>query len=63
MRRRVTQVTKITKTVDNRLKALEEKLQKIEDYIISLEKLLPMPSSSKGTTNTSTITYTIKKKS
>ena len=63
MRRRVTQVTKITKTVDNRLKALEKKLQKIEDYIISLEKLLPMPSSSKGTTKTSTITYTIKKKS
>ena len=63
MRRRVTQVTTITKTVDNRLKALEKKLQKIEDYIISLEKLLPMQSSSKGTTNTSTITYTIKKKS
>jgi len=49
--------------VDNRLKALEKKLQKIEDYIISLEKLLPMQSSSKGTTKTSTITYTIKKKS
>ena len=63
MRRRVTQVTKITKTVDNRLKALEKKLQKIEDYIISLEKLLPLQLSSKGTTKTSTITYTIKKKS
>jgi hypothetical protein len=63
MRRRVTQVTTITKTVDNRLKALEKKLQKIEDYIISLEKLLPMQPSSKGTTKTSTITYTIKKKS
>ena len=63
MRRRVTQVTTITKTVDNRLKALEKKLQKIEDYIISLEKLLPMQSSSKDTTKTSTITYTIKKKS
>lgn len=63
MRRRVTQVTKITKTVDNRLKALEKKLQKIEDYIISLEKLLPLQPSSKGTTKTSTITYIIKKKS
>ena len=63
MRRRVTQVTKITKKVDNRLKALEEKLQKIEDYIISIEKLLPLQHSSKGTTKTSTITYTIKKKS
>jgi len=63
MRRRVTQVTKITKTVDNRLKALEKKLQKIEDYIISLEKLLPLQSSSKGTTKTSTFMYTIKKKS
>ncbi|SVA08646.1 uncharacterized protein METZ01_LOCUS61500, partial [marine metagenome] len=49
--------------VDNRLKALEKKLQKIEDYIISLEKLLPLQPSSKGTTKTSTITYTIKKKS
>jgi hypothetical protein len=49
--------------VDNRLKALEKKLQKIEDYIISLEKLLPLQLSSKGTTKTSTITYTIKKKS
>jgi hypothetical protein len=63
MKRRVTQVTKITKTVDNRLKALEKKLQKIEDYIISLEKLLPLQPSSKGTTKTSTIMYTIKKKS
>ena len=63
MRRRVTQVTKITKTVDNRLKALEKKLQQIEDYIISLEKLLPLQPSSKDTTKTSTITYTIKKKS
>ena len=62
MRRRVTQVTTITKTVDNRLKDLEKKLQKIEDYIISLEKLLPLQSSSKDTTKTSTITYTIKKK-
>lgn len=63
MKRRVTQVTKITKTVDNRLKALEKKLQKIEDYIISLEKLLPLQSSSKGATKASTFTYTIKKKS
>ena len=61
MKRRVTQVTKISKTVDNRLKVLEEKLKIIEGYIDSLEKLFSEKSPEKSTSGKSTFTYTINK--
>ena len=48
MKRRVTQVTKISKTVDNRLKVLEEKLKIIEEYINVLEKTIAEKSPVKS---------------
>ena len=62
MRRRVTQVTKITKTVDSRLQQLEEKVQKIEDLINSLEEHLPPQTPEESAPESSTFTYTISKK-
>jgi len=61
MKRRVTQVTKISKTVDNQLKSLERKLKNIEGYIDSLEKIFAEKSPEKNTSGKSTFTYTIKK--
>ena len=61
MKRRVTQVTKISKTVDNRLKVLERKLKIIEGYVDSLEKIIAENSPEKSTAGKSTYTYTIKK--
>ena len=61
MKRRVTQVTKISKTVDNRLKVLERKLKIIESYVDSLEKIIAKNSPEKSTAGKSTYTYTIKK--
>ena len=61
MKRRVTQVTKISKTVDNRLKTLEGKLKIIEGYIDLLEKIIAKKSPEKNTAGKSTFTYTIKK--
>ncbi len=61
MKRRVTQVTKISKTVDNRLKVLERKLKIIESYVDSLEKIIAENSPEKSTAGKLTYTYTIKK--
>ena len=61
MKRRVTQVTKISKTVDNRLKVLERKLKIIESYVDSLEKIIAENSPEKSTAEKLTYTYTIKK--
>ena len=61
MKRRVTQVTKISKTVDNRLKVLEKKLKIIEGYINLLEKTISEKSPVKSVSKKSSFTYTIKK--
>jgi len=61
MKRRVTQVTKISKTVDNRLKVLERKLKIIESYVDSLEKIIAENSPEKSTAGKLTYTYTIQK--
>ena len=61
MKRRVTQVTKISKTVDNRLKVLERKLKIIESYVDSLEKTIAEKSPVKSVSTKSSFTYTIKK--
>ena len=61
MKRRVTQVTKISKTVDNRLKVLEEKLKIIEGYVNVLEKTIAEKSPVKSVSKKSSFTYTIKK--
>ena len=60
MKRRVTQVTKISKTVDNRLKLLEEKLKIIEGYINILEKTIAEKPPVKSVSKKSSLTYTIK---
>ena len=62
MKRKVTQVTKISKTVDNRLKTLEKKLEVIEVHIDSLEKIILKKLQGDGSENKSTVTYTIKKR-
>ena len=61
MKRRVTQVTKISKTVDNRLKVLEEKLKIIEGYINVLEKMIADKSPVKSVSKKSSFIYAIKK--
>ena len=62
MKRKVTQVTKISKTVDNRLKTLEKKLEVIEGHIDLLEKVILKKLLGNGYENKSTVTYTIKKR-
>jgi len=57
MKRRITQVTRITKTVDARLSRLDERLSRIENYIDKLEKLIE--KKQEKSESPKTITYTI----
>lgn len=57
MKRRITQVTRITKTVDVRLNRLDERLSRIESHIDKLEKLIEKKQEKSNSSKT--ITYTI----
>ena len=58
MKKRVVQVTKVSKTVDKRLENLEKRLARVNEMITDLENLLPTVKKPSNT-----ITYTIKKNS
>jgi len=58
MKKRVVQITKVSKTVDKRLENLEKRLARVNEMITDLENLLPTVKKP-----SKTITYTIKKNS
>ena len=58
MKKRVVQVTRVSKTVDKRLENLEKRLAQVNTMIAHLDKLLPSVEKP-----SKTITYTIKKNS
>ena len=58
MKKRVVQVTRVSKTVDKRLENLEKRLARVNTMIAHLEKLLPTVKKP-----SKTIAYTIKKNS
>ena len=58
MKKRVVQVTKVSKTVDKRLENLEKRLARVNEMITDIESLLPIVKKP-----SKTITYTIKKNS
>ena len=60
MKKRVIQVTKVSRTVDKRLENLEKRLERVNKMIIHLEKLLD--SKNKPETSKKVI-YTISKTS
>ena len=58
MKKRVVNVTKVSKTVDKRLEMLEKRLERISKMVSHLEKVL-----NKTADSSKTISYTIRKKS
>tara|TARA_B100000029_G_C17283319_1_gene854231 strand:+ start:260 stop:436 length:177 start_codon:yes stop_codon:yes gene_type:complete len=58
LKKRVVQVTKVSKTVDKRLEILEKRLERVNKMILKLEKLL---EANRKTAKS--ITYTIQRKS
>ncbi len=60
MKKRVVNVTKVSKTVDKRLEMLEKRLERISKMISHLEKVL---NQNKTADSSKTISYTIRKTS
>jgi len=58
LKKRVVQVTKVSKTVDKRLEILEKRLERVNKMILKLEKLLEVNRKT-----AKSITYTIQRKS
>ncbi len=58
MKKRVVQVTRVSKTVDKRLENLEKRLARVNTMLSQLNKLLPSVEKP-----SKTIAYTIKKNS
>ena len=58
MKKRVVQITRVSKTVDKRLENLEKRLERVNTMIAHLDTLLPSVEKPSNT-----ITYTIKKNS
>ncbi len=60
MKKRVVQVTRVSKTVDMRLENLENRLERVNKMISRLEKLLDSKNNSEPS---KTVIYTVTKSS
>lgn len=61
MKKRVVQVTKVSKTVDKRLENLEKRLERVNKMISHLEKLLDSQTNNPETSKT--VIYSVTKSS